>query len=276
MDISLIRIYRMKHLFLFAILNAINVYISSVSATTLGHVTVADPILGSRSVVYEIINDYAVVEGDILIGKVAALSVRSACILPKIGGGLWPNGIVAFELNEDLPLMNKLAILQAITLLQQKTNVNFVELTSKNRYLHPDYISFVPADGTTCASFVGKQRGPQIIELSRRCNTMNTVHEIGHALGLWHEQSRADRDFYVQIIWENIQNDHRYNFEQHLNDGVDFGEYDYQSIMHYPANAFSKNGLDTIIPLKSNVEIGQRKTLTEKDIAAINAMYPVE
>ena len=266
----------MKHLFLFAILNAINVYISSVSATTLGHVTVADPILGSRSVVYEIINDYAVVEGDILIGKVAALSVRSACILPKIGGGLWPNGIVAFELNEDLPLMNKLAILQAITLLQQKTNVNFVELTSKNRYLHPDYISFGPADGTTCASCVGKQRGPQIIELSRRCNTMNTVHEIGHALGLWHEQSRADRDFYVQIIWENIQNDHRYNFEQHLNDGVDFGEYDYQSIMHYPANAFSKNGLDTIIPLKSNVEIGQRKTLTEKDIAAINAMYPVE
>ena len=255
---------------------ALSLYINQVSAITLGHVTVADKILGSHTIVYEKVNEYAVVEGDILIGKVSALSVKNACILQKIGGGLWPRSTVPFELSEDLPLMNKLAILQAITLWQQKTNINFVELTSKNRDMYFDYVSFVPASGTTCASFVGKQRGPQIIELSRRCNAMNTAHEIGHALGLWHEQSRADRDLYVQIVWENIMDDHRYNFEQHLHDGEDYGEYDYQSIMHYPANAFSKNGLDTIIPLQDGVEIGQRKQLTEKDIAAINALYSQE
>ena len=243
-------------------------------ATTLGHVNIMDPLRGTRTITYENQNGYAVTEGDILIGKIHSSRLNAAVILPSIGGSRWPEGIIPFELTEELPLMSKLAALEAITYLQQKTNVEFIEITSKNREMYPDYLSFVPISGTTCSSFVGRQKGRQIINLAPRCNTMNTVHEIGHALGLWHEQSREDRDQYVRIIWENIDDAHRYNFEQHLSDGLDFGDYDYQSIMHYQANAFSKNGGKTIIPLIDGAEIGQRDHLSEKDIAAINAMYP--
>ncbi len=247
---------------------------SSVHASTLGHMTVADPVLGSRTVVYEELNGYAVVEGDILLGKLAKMNHQGAVITPKVGGSRWPHGVIAYEIHEDLPFMNKLAILQAVDHWQKHSHLEFVELTSKNRSEYPDYISFISAPGTTCSSYVGRQKGKQEINLSPRCTTMNTVHEIGHALGLWHEQSRADRSSFVRIVWENIEEEQKYNFDQHLTDGKDFGDYDYQSIMHYGPYAFSKNGQATIIPLMDGVEIGQRSHLSEKDMVAINTMYP--
>ena len=39
-----------------------------------------------------------------------------------------------------------------------------------------------------------------------------------------------------------------HNFDQHISDGDDVGTYDYGSIMHYPRDAFSIDGSDTITP----------------------------
>jgi hypothetical protein len=240
---------------------------------TQGQIAVMDS-KGLRTITYEQIGDYAVVEGDILVDKIANLKRKSAFIRPKIGGGHWPNGVIPYEISSDLPFLNKLAILQAMDHWQKTTAVEFVELNDQNREEFSDYLAFIPAEGTLCASYVGRQGGKQIVNLSMRCNTMHTVHELGHALGMWHEQSRTDRDNYVRILWENIAEEHKINFDQHLTDGEDFGEYDYQSIMHYQDYAFSKNGKKTIVPLIEGMEIGQRKQLSKKDIAAVNAMYP--
>lgn len=251
-------------------------FLSPLDAKNSGTVTVLDPATGSKDIVYEKVNGYAVVEGDILLGKITDLKHQGAVITPLLGGSRWPKGVVPYQIAENLPFKNKLAILQAIEHWQKYSKVDFVELTSVNRQDYRDYISFIPAEGTLCASFVGRKGGEQIINLSPRCTTMNTVHELGHALGMWHEQSRADRDSYIQIVWENIDEDHKYNFNQHVTDGKDYGEYDYQSIMHYGPYAFSKNGQKTIIPIIDGIEIGQRNSLSEKDITAINAIYPEE
>lgn len=243
-------------------------FISSLKASPLKEINI-----GTRIITYEEKNGYAIVEGDILLGSLKELQQKGAIITPKLEGTHWPHGIIPYELDEELPLKNKLSVYQAIDHWQQHTPLKFIELTSKNRAEFNDSIIFEPASGTTCSSYVGRKMGKQKILLSTRCTTMNTVHEVGHALGLWHEQSRGDRDFFVHIAWENIEEQSKFNFNQHLNNGTDYKEYDYESIMHYGPYAFSKNGHPTIIPLMEGVEIGQRIGLSEKDIAVIKAMY---
>jgi hypothetical protein len=43
--------------------------------------------------------------------------------------------------------------------------------------------------------------------------------------------------------------------------------------MHYPRNAFSANGQDTITPVTSGVDIGQRNALSDGDKTAVAIMY---
>jgi hypothetical protein len=63
-----------------------------------------------------------------------------------------------------------------------------------------------------------------------------------------------------------------HNFDQQISDGDDVGAYDYGSIMHYPRDAFSTDGSDTITPTNAAAAIGQRTALSAGDIAAANSM----
>lgn len=65
---------------------------------------------------------------------------------------------------------------------------------------------------------------------------MGTVaHEIGHAVGFWHEQARPDRDDYVTVLMKNVIPDRRYNFQKsNWGEVMSYGvPYDVGSLMHY-------------------------------------------
>ena len=105
------------------------------------------------------------------------------------------------------------------------------------------------ADLPGCWSRLGMEGGRQELNLNTRgCMDMGTIeHEFLHALGVHHEQTRPDRDQFVDIFWNNIIPKEKFNFYKESSSNVVIsGPYDYGSVMHYSARAFGINNRQTI------------------------------
>ena len=185
---------------------------------------------------------------------------------------LWDNGIVPYVLSSSLNQRAQNVIQSAMEFYRDNTCIGFVQRTSE-----PDYIHFFPGGG--CYSYIGNiRRGRQDISIGSGCEFEGIVqHEIFHALGRWHEQSRPDRNTYIRILTDNISPNQVSNFERVSLDVADTQnlQYDFLSIMHYGQTAFSNNGqrtIETIDPAFQNV-IGQRQGMSVTDINHVKLLY---
>ncbi|KAL5282994.1 BMP1.2 family protein [Megaselia abdita] len=191
---------------------------------------------------------------------------------------VWDYGVIPYEVDGNFSGQHKALFKQAMRHWEEHTCIKFVERDSE---LHLNYIVFT-VRSCGCCSFVGKRgNGAQAISIGKNCDKFGiVVHELGHVVGFWHEHTRPDRDRNVLINKENIMHGQGYNFNKLSEDEVDsLGQaYDYNSIMHYARNTFSKSSyLDTILPIdRPNMkrpEIGQRVQLSEGDIAQAKLLY---
>lgn len=129
-----------------------------------------------------------------------------------------------------------------------------------------------------CYSMVGRlsRRGSQQVSLQiPGCLGKETVaHELIHALGFNHEQTRPDRDQWIQVNYNNIAPAMRHNFEKSEN-YQDLGTpYDYKSIMHYEETAFASNPRYlTMKAVKPPYTLKRNYELSPIDVEEIRKLY---
>jgi len=227
---------------------------------------------------FTVIQGYAIAEGDMVLGRVDGKGrLRPELKYRGLGRNKvldrWTDGVVPFQFGENLSANQMEKIRAAVAHWNERTTISMIERTADNAGSYNDYIVFIT--GNSCSSWVGKTGGEQEVWVAESCTEGSIIHEIGHAIGLFHEHTRPDRNSFISVQHDNIKDSFRFNFDITAAGASPYGDYDYGSIMHYGEKFFSANGERTIISLQ-NKSIGQRVALSNIDAASVDLMYATD
>ncbi|KAF2365933.1 Peptidase M12A [Trinorchestia longiramus] len=167
-----------------------------------------------------------------------------------------------------------------------KKAIEHIETHTCIRFIESNGIKFrsrmIFDDSSGCNSNVGRTKWlfglstAQSVNLGYLCHQVRTIiHEICHALGLWHEQNRSDRDAYVKVIYDNLRSKNSHNFQIKSTENF-HTEYDFFSVMHYGQFGFTSNGgqtLTTLDPMMKGLITVPRFGLSFMDKSILNKLY---
>lgn len=184
---------------------------------------------------------------------------------------LWPGGYVYYmnQIEDDyfLGLLE-----EAMREIESKTCVKFVERS----WYHNDYVELIQDSG--CWSYVGRVGGSQQLSLGSTCGNMKLMlHELMHSIGFYHKHSQHDRDQYLTIHWNNIQEKAREQFDKIPFWWTrTFTDFDFMSIMLYGPRLFSADGRSVTMSRKDGgrlLDVEDKPGLSSKDAYSINKLY---
>lgn len=261
----------MKLILFFSALMSFNNYAAEVE-TQKSEGVIIDPYGNQITITYENINGLAIMEGDILLGNFNELSEDTIGTMANkiiVSSKHWSNQTLVYDYATNLS-SNAMSVFEdAMDDISANTYISFKKKTTESNYV------YVRSDTSgICNSYVGMIGGKQDLNLGAGCHTKGTaIHEILHALGIAHEQSRADRDSYINIHWDNITAGKESNFQMSSSSYAPHGTYDYQSIMHYGSDAFSSGG-STITKKDGSIINENRDYLSQIDTQGLISIYP--
>ena len=189
-----------------------------------------------------------------------------------LGGGVrkWTNGVV-YYVTSGLSSSVRSELQKSFDEWTSKTNVTFKERTNQSNYVT---ISSSGSNSNSGVATLGMNGSRGFIRLGTRATAVVIIHEIGHTLGYIHEQNRSDRDNFIRINFENIQNGAQDQFYKSTSATLLTGQFDINSTMMYGSFTFSKNGRPTITDLNGNLLPQRQARISTLDVEGTNSLYP--
>lgn len=222
----------------------------------------------SGALSYVLDEGIVVVQGDIAVGEIVGgdEDAQTGFVrVPEIR--LWESSVIPVYIQPNLREPER--VLRALELFSGSV-IRFVPYTDQE-----DVMVFEESAGI-CKSYVGRIGGKQPLWISPNCAPDDIAHEILHALGFVHEQNRTDRDQYIELFPENIDEQYQDNFyllPQSLMTVSGLASFDFESLMMYPVSMFSKNGQPTMQSRIRDQEIRPTEGLSNRDIERLNKAY---
>ena len=261
----------------FAFLVSILVAMVSSAVPSAAAQEIRQGIYRGMPVTYVVKNGKAIFQGDIILEKVEPIGpqgVQSNSFGVDYSQYLWPKVGTQYQIpymiasgTGDLSNLNA-AISQFNSTF---SNIQFVAYTTQadyvNFYFNPDDFS------GECEATVGRAGGEQQVGGSGSCTVPTILHEMGHTIGLWHEQSRPDRNTYVSVNYDNLIKGSIANFNQIYDNAQETTLFDYASIMEYPAFSFSRNGGPAIESIPAGIPLSNQTGYSTADIDGIERLY---
>ncbi|WP_420594208.1 AbfB domain-containing protein [Deinococcus sp.] len=189
-------------------------------------------------------------------------------------GNKWPGAVVPYVYDNSATATIRSQFEEARGIYASQTGIRFVPRSNQSTFVRV-------VSGSGCSSFVGmmtqsfKPNGQEVTLGSNGCGVSSTLHEMGHAVGMEHEQNRCDRDQSLTVHFDLIAANWQSQYQKNCSASrVSYGTYDYGSIMHY-GNA-KTNGQWQMTDPNGRVapeNIGKRNGLSALDKASFAAIY---
>src|SRR5208283_3678303 len=219
----------------------------------------------------------AIFEGDILLDNLqeSPNGPRNLSLGVAYSSYLWPavDGLVSIPYTID-PSSGDLTNLNNAIAQFNSTFTGLIQLVPYTN--QADYVNFDfdPNNFSgSCEAYEGRVGGEQTVGGSGTCTVATILHEMGHTVGVWHEQSRPDRDTYVNVNYGAVIKASRSNFDQFLDNDQELTPYDYASVMEYPAFSFSRNGEPCIESIPAGIPLSNPNGYSASDIDGILRLY---